>query len=146
MYTVIECLVRPSRFTDIIICLSSDSSPFPCSCFNASCILLAPTPPARLHFPQRLSTALVVDSSIIFVLLPPLFFSSSDKSRARTRRLFGLASSYPVIGDAELNSAVEFHVFEGIEDKKKFEAEYFEKIRSLDLSPEVNKKIAKEAK
>lgn len=69
-----------------------------------------------------------------------------DKSRTRARRLFGLSASTPKIGDAELNPGVAFHVFEGIENKRNFEKEYFEKIRGLNLSPEINKKIAKEAK
>lgn len=70
---------------------------------------------------------------------------SCDKSRARTRRLFGLPF-HPQGGDGELNSGVAFHVFEGIEDKQKFLDEYFQKIRAFDLPPEVNRKIAREAK
>jgi len=77
-----------------------------------------------------------------------------EKSLVRTRRLIGPPSGNRQNSDADsnpaaavdLNAGVAFHVFENVKDKEKFQTDYFSRIRGFDLSPELNRKIAKEAK
>lgn len=66
-----------------------------------------------------------------------------DKSAVETRRVFDLQSE---TGDAESSAGVAFHHFNLVEDKEEFQREYFDRIRRLELPPEINEKMAKEAK